>query len=109
MVVCFVAIFVTELIPQKQEADYDELIFFHFIILTASRMALMASAYFLGLFACLQSIFMSQLSKGICFGFGIAVFVPVYFGIVIEESDTEGMFIWKLNEFGSSKYFIIYL
>lgn len=57
--------------------------------------------------------FLNELTKItnllLCFSIGILTYLPLYFSIRIVKSETEEEFHWELNEFGSSKFIIIYI
>jgi hypothetical protein len=56
---------------------------------------------------------LSRFSKfqnlAMCYIFPILVAIPIYFSIRIYQTDKLGIFMWELNEFGSSIYFKVYV
>lgn len=120
MVVCLFASLVLETIKQNTDTNTYELIIVNFIINLPFRMALTASVFsdvlrVINRYSDLikKETFLSKLSKlanlAICFGLGVAVFLPTYIGMKIKASKSSGMSYWELNEFGTSQYFSFYV
>lgn len=120
LMVCLVGSLHSPLLKQKIDSNYYYLIFNILIDNFPLRIVLIASGYsdilrILNRYLDLtkkRNIF-SHLSKLVnlvlCQGFAIIVCLPAYFGIKIVESNSNGMYFWELNEFGSTKFYIIYV